>query len=750
MLNSPDLSFSRTLPLDVFNQLGELLEQMAQAVENGALVLTEAVLARIHITQEWQKQRFAIVISKGFSVLMVGSPQEEEQGKAEGKRHKEVTAEASSESVALPKEAVNFKEVGGNLPKAHLQHQEPADLTASMEIPGWQPLSESLLNVKLTFDTEAIASFVVKLRDLFECDSQTYHNIERYRQILAPNDGRLQSQFTLLLLNYFLPQPNSELINPPTFCSVSICQPVEDALQKQLAQERLLNQVTTQIRQSLDISVILVTAIEQVRNFLELDRLVICKLPSLKGVKLFNPSEFFNPPALQGSSQSSPVLGIPNTINHTLPRIQKEAFPSNQSPIPSMESSSPTPNFGEVNKILEFSSFSSLFSHSGCVIYESRASDAIPSVLMSKEDNCFTLNSSCWKKYQQGFTLAVDDVEKTYALEECLLSFLRNIQVRAKFVAPIVFEDKLWGLLIAHQCNAPHSWSESEKSLLTSIAEQLAIAIHQSELTRSLTQEKQTLEQRVIERTVALHDALVAAEAASRLRSEFLATISHELLTPLTYVIGMSSTLLRWSFGELNERQRDYLQTIHDSGEHLLEMINDILELSQIEAGKAVLNITEFSLVEIAEDIVASLMEKAISQQVNLRLDLPLDRQRDRFIADARRVEQILWNLLSNAIKFTPEGGNVTLRLWVEDDTAVFQVEDTGIGIPEEKLPLLFEKFHQLDPPYRRRYEGTGLGLALTKQLVELHRGRIEVESTVGVGSIFTVWIPIQPKPVLS
>jgi two-component system sensor histidine kinase/response regulator len=316
--------------------------------------------------------------------------------------------------------------------------------------------------------------------------------------------------------------------------------------------------------------------------------------------------------------------------------------------------------------------------------------------------------------------------------------------------APIMFEDKLWGLLIAHQCYTPHQWTESEKSLLTSIAEQLAIAIHQSELMRSLTQEKQTLEQRVIERTMALRDALLAAEAASRLRNEFLATISHELLTPLTYVIGMSSTLLRWPIGELSQRQRDYLQTIHDSGEHLLDMINDILDLSQIEAGKAVLNIAEFSLVKIAENTIESLLDKAQTEQISLKLDLQIDPSRDRFTADVGRVEQVLWNLLTNAIKFTPEGGNVTLRLWVEDDTAIFQIEDTGIGISENQIPLLFEKFQQLDTPYRRRYEGTGLGLALTKQLVELHRGRIEVESTVGIGSIFTVWIPSQSVEVIS
>ena len=365
-------------------------------------------------------------------------------------------------------------------------------------------------------------------------------------------------------------------------------------------------------------------------------------------------------------------------------------------------------------------------------------------MLNYRERNCFTPTSKCWNKYCNGFTLAVNDIEETYYLEDCLLNFLREIKVRAKLASPIMFEENLWGLLIAHQCHRPRNWSDSEKNLLTSIAEQLAIAIHQSELMNFLTTEKQSLEKRVKEKTNALHDALVAAESASRLRNEFLATISHELLTPLTYVIGMSSTLLRWSFGDLSQRQRDYLQTIHDSGEHLLEMINDILNLSQIEAGKAVLNITEFSLNQSIETAVKTVAEKAIKQKINLILDSQIELTQDQFQADYPRVQQILWNLLTNAIKFTSEGGDVVLRLWMEGKTAIFQVEDTGIGIPGEQLPLLFEKFHQLDTPYRRRYGGTGLGLALTKQLVELHRGRIEVESSVGVGSVFTVWIPYQ------
>ncbi|BBD64654.1 GAF sensor signal transduction histidine kinase [Nostoc commune NIES-4072] len=674
MLSSPDLSFSRTLPIVVFNQLGELLEQMAQTVGSAALLLTEAVLVRIDVPAKWQRQRFTLVVSEQFSALLVGNLAQGDEG-----------------------------EQG----------------------------IDSALNAQLTFNLEAIATFVYELRNLFEYDSSTYQNLEGYRQIIQPNDATLQSQFSLLLLEYLLIQPNQEIIAPPssTAPTIYICQPVEDALKKQIAQERLLNQVTTQIRKSLDLPVIMATAITQVREFLELDRLVIYKFEGSK-VK-----------AQRYQSDTIPLSGTALLTDTEQSIGASEIYFS----IPKNKDKPSLSVSANNQPLLE-----DWQNYRGYIVYEARATDAITSVLNYTEKNCFIRTSQCWEKYRQGFTLAVDDVEKTYALEECLLNFLRETQVRAKLAAPIIFEDKLWGLLIAHQCDNPHQWTESEKNLLSSIAEQLAIAIHQADLMQTLTQEKQTLEQRVIERTIGLRDALLAAEAANRLRSEFLATISHELLTPLTYVIGMSSTLLRWPLGELSQRQRGYLQTIHDSGEHLLEMINDILDLSQIEAGKTALNISEFSLVNIAETAVESLRKKAISEQINLNLDLQIDPKRDRFTADGERVEQILWNLLTNAIKFTPESGSVTLRLWVEDDTAIFQVEDTGIGIPDEQLPLIFDKFQQLDTPYRRRYEGTGLGLALTKQLVELHRGRIEVESTVSIGSIFTVWIPAQAMRVVS
>ncbi|OWY66751.1 ATPase [cyanobacterium TDX16] len=661
MSSSQDLSFHQLLPVTIFQQLGQLLQQMAQELGNEALIVTEEALVSIPTRLE-ATDKFTLVVSQQFSALLVAE------------RRQETEARRQREELTL-KESIISNSVNSEF-----------DTEAYVTL---QERNSELLNAKLTFEPEAIAQFLQHLNGCLEDNFLARATLARYSQVIQPNNAILQGKFTLMLLSVLASSLHQNDEQESIYPFVSVCQPVEEALYQQIAHERLLNQVTTQIRQSLELPIIISNVVERVREFLQVDRLVVYQFEQQELVI-----------REQGATQNSKF------------KIQN-------------------------SKLIRNSEFST----QGCVIYEARASESINSVLNYKEENCFIPSSRCWEKYRQGFTLAIADVDKAYVLSSCLLAFLQKTQVRAKLIVPIVFQQQLWGLLIAHQCYEPRSWQENEKNLLRRIAEQLAIAIYQEELMRSLKLEKQTLEQRVIERTQALHDALLAAQAASRAKSEFLATMSHELRTPLTSVIGMSSTLLRWPLGEMSQRQRQFLQTIHDSGEHLLALINDILELTQFESGKAVLNLSEFTLTQLAEASLRSLSDRATRQAVNLMLDLKISPDY-RLFADPQRVSQILWNLLSNAIKFTPEGGEAILRIWSENNFAVIQVEDTGVGIAEEHLPLIFEKFQQLDSPYQRRSDGTGLGLALTKQLVELHQGRIEVESTLGTGSIFTVWLP--------
>jgi two-component system, sensor histidine kinase and response regulator len=459
---------------------------------------------------------------------------------------------------------------------------------------------------------------------------------------IQPNDAGVQSTFTLRLIQLL------------TASSGAI------AMQKQI------EQVTTQIRQSLELPVILQTAVEQGRQFLNCDRLIVYQLE-------------------RRSEQSE----------------------------------------------------------SGFVAYESKASEEISSVL-HLVDACDMLQSSRHSVlYCQGLALAVEDIAVSYAATPCLVKFLQAAQVRSKLIAPIFQEQQIWGFLVAHECRQTRQWQESEQQFLQQIAEHLAIAISQAQLYGEVQQQKQTLEQRVIERTQELQEVMQMAQSANRAKSEFLASVTHELRTPLTCIIGMSTTLQRWSKDALNERQQGFLQTIHDSGEQLLSLINDILDVSRAEAQQMTLELSQVSPVLLARQTMKTFAGQAALREVELELNLPGEEKIEPFTADPRRVQQILFNLMDNAVKFTAKGGKVLLRLYPEENQMVFQVEDTGIGMAEAHLPLLFQKFRQLDASYDRQYKGTGLGLALTKQLVDLHGGWIDVDSKPDVGSTFTVRLPL-------
>jgi signal transduction histidine kinase len=237
-----------------------------------------------------------------------------------------------------------------------------------------------------------------------------------------------------------------------------------------------------------------------------------------------------------------------------------------------------------------------------------------------------------------------------------------------------------------------------------------------------------------------LRDLYQQLETANRHKSEFLANMSHELRTPLNAVIGFSEMLKEQLFGDLNEKQLEYSEDIHSSGRHLLSLINDILDLAKVEAGRMELEVSEFALSPAIENAMILVKERAARH--GIALESEIDERLDCFVGDERKFKQIMLNLLSNAVKFTPEGGRIGVGAGISNGTVEISVSDTGIGISPEDQGAIFDEFRQAKGKNKGKSEGTGLGLTLAKRFVELHGGTIRVESEVGKGSTFTFTLP--------
>lgn len=370
---------------------------------------------------------------------------------------------------------------------------------------------------------------------------------------------------------------------------------------------------------------------------------------------------------------------------------------------------------------------------SGFIAVESVATGVMPIQGIDINDPCF--RERYISVYQQGRVRAIDNIY-TADISECHIDLLNQFEIKANLVVPILQGENLWGLLIAHHCCSQRQWHSSEIESLRQISVQLAIAIQQCTL---FEQAKTEITERKLAEQ-ALRKAVIAADAANLAKSEFLSSMSHELRTPLNAILGFSQVMVRDS--SLKNEHQQHLQIINRAGEHLLSLINDILEMSKIEAGKSQLNEGSFNLIRLLGTLEEMFRLKAESKKLQLIFDL--DNEVPQFVnGDEGKLRQILINLVGNAIKFT-ETGSVTLRVKLKPENEIsslalplqFEIEDTGPGIAAEEMNKLFAPFEQTKTGHKSQ-QGTGLGLPISRKFVQMMGGDISVTSTVGLGSKF-------------
>jgi len=332
--------------------------------------------------------------------------------------------------------------------------------------------------------------------------------------------------------------------------------------------------------------------------------------------------------------------------------------------------------------------------------------------------------------------------------------FLKDLNLDLKYPfsyisTPLKIRDTLFGLLVLIK-EKEHFYSKDDAEIANAFANAASYSVKDAELSNVFKMQLKILKENVLERTKALEiikEQNLKILEADKLKNEFLANISHELRTPLNAIIGFSEALKLKIFGKLNEKQEEYVDDIHSSGLHLLGMINDLLDLSKIEANEMRLNKKSFNVFSAVKEVIS--IVSPLSDEKNITVEMQCEDYDIEIEADYRRFQQILYNLLSNAIKFSEEKGTINIGFNNNDKDLIIRVKDHGVGINPQFHDKIFFKFQQIDTSYARKQGSTGLGLTITKELVEMHGGKIRVESEEGKGAEFIFTLPLTNKKAL-
>lgn len=323
-----------------------------------------------------------------------------------------------------------------------------------------------------------------------------------------------------------------------------------------------------------------------------------------------------------------------------------------------------------------------------------------------------------------------------------LIKLLNLTNSKSFLTSKLIIRDTVYGFVLL--CKNEESFYKPEHTDISSaIGSVISYKIKDMELSDIFKIQLQALKDGLVQTKLAyktIKQQNVRIVEADKIKNDFLANISHELRTPLNAIIGFSEVLSNQLFGELNTKQAEYVKDIHVSGIQLLEMINEILDISKIEANAMTLNRTTFSIQRVVEEVVNMVSPLADKKLIKIETSISDDVE---VYADFQKIRQVLYNLLSNAIKFSPENGKIFTAVKISKKAFTLTVKDSGIGIAPKDQQVIFEKFIQLENSYTKRESSTGLGLTITKEIIEMHGGEISVKSSLGKGATFIVKIPL-------